>query len=419
MDSYDVAIVGGGPVGSFAASSILSQNKALQVAVFEHHQKSGFPPHCSGLIGIDGLKKLKIYHSLAKHVSFNQIKAAKFFSPSGRSFIIDRKQNELLVVDRPRLDSLLAKQAYKHGASFQYRSVVKRITRSKQGLNWIISGISPDTRKFEVVSNIIISAEGHHPRILPQAGLQPPSKKWFLPAFQFELENVSDIDRNFVELYFGSKFAPGFFVWLIPLNDSRTRVGLAIHPYLAKGVRKRLSFVTKKHPILSKKLKKSKLVDSWGGFVPASGPIPRTFTNGFMVAGDAAGQTKATTGGGFNIGGYCGYLAGKVAAESAHVNNYSSNFLKKYQQLWQSVFEPELSLMKFFRRGLSFLPDKKLESFFNIAIQTGIDTHMQKIQNIDLHGKALLKYSLTPRVLIQGLRLIPQTVVSLFQGLFI
>ena len=69
-----------------------------------------------------------------------------------------------------------------------------------------------------------------------------------------------------------------------------------------------------------------------GGFVPASGPINRTFTDGFLVVGDAAGQTKATTGGGFNIGGYCALIAGKVASDSIEKDDYSKNFLKRYQQ---------------------------------------------------------------------------------------
>ncbi|MHA2203600.1 MAG: NAD(P)/FAD-dependent oxidoreductase, partial [Candidatus Hodarchaeales archaeon] len=358
-----------------------------------------------------------IYHSLTNEVRLNQIHAAEFISPLGKSFIIDRKISELVVLDRPKLDLKLAEQAQNLGAIFRYQSSVRGISRQSNRKNWLISGRSAKFKEFKAIGNVIVSTEGHHPRITPQAGLSSPPNNWFFPAFQIELDNVLNIDRDVVELYFGKKFAPGFFVWLIPLNESRARLGLAIHPYLAKGVRKRLTYVIKKHPIISKKLKKSKPVNSWGGFVPACGPIPRTFTNGFMVAGDAAGQTKATTGGGFNIGGYCGYLAGKVAAESVFFDKYTSAFLKKYQQLWRSMFEPELSIMKLFRRCLSFLPDRTIENIFEIAIQTDIEVYTQMIQDIDLHGIGLVKYSLNPRVFTKAFRQIPRAAVSLFYGL--
>ena len=417
MDSYDIAVIGGGPVGSFAAMSALSSFKNIELAVFEEHKTSGMPAHCSGLIGITGLKNLHIYNLLTNEVILNQIRGAEFISPFGKSFIIDRKNSELVVLNRPKVDVRLAKYSQKCGATFLYQSQVRQVSKSNDGKNWLISGRSAKSKRFKANVNVIVSSEGHYPRISPQVGLSSPPKNWFFPAFQVELENVQDINRDIVELYFGKKFAPGFFVWLIPLNENKARIGLAIHPYLARGVRKKLIYVIKKHPILSKKLSRSKPVNSWGGFVPASGPIPRTYTNGFMVVGDAAGQTKATTGGGFNIGCYCGYLAGKIAAESISLKNYTSAFMKKYQQLWRSIFEPELSFMKLIRRCLSFLPDKTIENLFEIAIATGIDVHTQKIQNIDLHGIGLVKYSFSPHVFARGFRHIPQAAVSLFQGL--
>jgi digeranylgeranylglycerophospholipid reductase len=417
MDCFETIIVGGGPSGSLAAISALHRYKGLKIAIFEQREKIGHPPHCSGLIGINGLKQLKIYHSLAKKVCDNQIRKARFFSPSGISFILDRKKDDLLVLDRPRLDTCLAKNAKNLGASLNHHHSIKKIKYNETRAEWMVSGLGKKNQPFNTSTKVIISAEGHHPKISPQASLPTPSNAWFFPALQYEMDNVIISDKNTVELYFGNKIAPGFYAWLIPLNESMARIGLAIHPLLSHGVRKFLEYTIKKHPILSKKLEKSVRINSWGGFVPAHGPISKTYADGFMVVGDAAGQTKATTGGGFNIGGYCGLLAGKVAAEAIISNNQSSNFLKKYQRLWHSIFEPNLSIMKLFRRCLSFLPDKTLDAIFNIAIETGINDSIQKVQDVDLHGIGLLKYSLTPHVLIKSFHQAPQAAVSLFHGL--
>jgi len=417
MDPCDIAIIGGGPCGSLAAISALSYNKDNYVTIFEKRKTSGYPPHCSGLISISGLKKLGIYHFAAKKTSYNKIRSAKFVSPEGKSILIKRRKNELLVLDRPKLDAYLAKQAQKLGANLLHQHTVKEIQRKNQTWNILFTG--GRSKCSSITAKIGISAEGHHPIISSQVGLPTPSKKWFFPAIQYELDNVMIPEKETVELYFGNKIAPGFFAWMIPLNDIQARVGLAIHPNMTKGARTYLNHIVKKHPILSPKLKKSTIINSWGGFIPANGPINKSYTDGFLVAGDAAGQTKATTGGGFNIGGYCGLIAGKIASEAIERDNFTGTFLKKYEQLWRSKFEPELSLMKFFRRTLSFLPDKTLDSLFDIARQTDLAHHMQKVDNIDLHGIGLFKYSLSPKTIIHGLKNIPQLVTSMFNGFLV
>ncbi|MHA2253568.1 MAG: geranylgeranyl reductase family protein [Candidatus Kariarchaeaceae archaeon] len=415
MNPCDIAIIGGGPCGSLAAISAFSHNKGSNVTIFEKRKKSGYPPHCSGLIGIEGLKKLGIHHSAIKKTSFNKIKQAKFISPTGKSILINRNKSELLVLDRPKLDAYLANKAQKLGANFLYQSTVKEIQRRSK--IWKIFFTTERKNCSPITATIAISAEGHHPKISAQTGLPTPSNNWFLPGIQYELDNVGVPEKDTVELFFGNNVAPGFFAWMIPLNEVQARVGLAIHPNLSKGARYYLNYMIKKHPVLSPKLTKSKILNSWGGFVPASGPINKTFTDGFLVVGDAAGQTKATTGGGFNVGGLCSQFAGQIACQSVLNNDASSKYLRKYEMKWKSYFEPELSLMKTFRRLLSYLPDKTLDGLFDIAIQTELAHRMRRVENIDLHGMGLLKYSVSPPVLIRAFKHTPHLINSLFQGL--
>jgi flavin-dependent dehydrogenase len=383
------------------------------VVHLQHYQR--FRTHCSGLISVEGLKNLGIYHSAIKKTSFNKIKQAKFVSPTGKSILINRNKSELLVLDRPKLDAYLANHAQKLGANFLYQSTVKEIQRKNN--IWKIFFTTEKKKSFPIAATIAISAEGHHPKISAQTGLPTPSKNWFLPGIQYELDNVSIPEKDTVELYFGNNVAPGFFAWMIPLNEAQARVGLAIHPNLSKGARNYLNYMIKKHPVLSPKFTRSKILNSWGGFVPANGPINKTFTDGFLVVGDAAGQTKATTGGGFNIGGLCSQFAGQIACQSVQNNNTSSKYLRKYEILWKSNFEPELSLMKIFRRLLSYLPDNTLDDLFDIAIQTELAHRMRSVENIDLHGMGLLKYSISPTVLIRAFKHTPHLINSLFQGL--
>ena len=417
MFSCDILIVGGGPSGSFAGISIIKYLRSCHVVIIDKRKVSGFPPHCSGLIAISGLTNLNIDKSVKRQANINRVTSAKFISPSGISLTINRKKNELVVLDRPKLDFLLAKKAQKLGSKYYFQHKAINITHLLQNEGYLVSGHTKQKEFFQIKAKVVISAEGHHPILPKQIGLPAPANNWSFPALQYEIENVTDIDVSTVELYFGQKIAPGFFAWLIPVNDTRVRIGLAVHPLIGSNVRKRLEHLLFKHPVLAPKVKQGKILNSWGGFVPVNGPIQKTYAEGFLVIGDAAGQSKATTGGGFNIGSFCGYLAGKTAAKAIFNNNNSSSLMKEYQKDWKAYFEPDLTFMKLIRRTISFLPDPVMDRLFNIAKETDLEKTMFNASNIDLHGKDILKHSLKSNTIRKSLTISPCLFKSFLNGI--
>ena len=42
------------------------------------------------------------------------------------------------------------------------------------------------------------------------------------------MSGVKDIEREFVEIYQSNSLAPGFFGWIIPIDDKRAKVGLGV-----------------------------------------------------------------------------------------------------------------------------------------------------------------------------------------------
>src|SRR5256712_8946038 len=99
---------------------------------------------------------------------------------------------------------------------------------------------------------------------------------------------------DLVELFFGSKRAPGFFAWSIPTGKNSARVGLASK----KGnVKKFLD------DLVREQWPKATIDATKSGSVLVAGPIARCWSPSFIVVGDAAGQVKKTTGGGVVIGG--------------------------------------------------------------------------------------------------------------------
>ncbi|MFW9903071.1 MAG: geranylgeranyl reductase family protein [Candidatus Thorarchaeota archaeon] len=412
--SSDIVIIGAGPTGSCAAWEAVQGD--ADVSVFEEHQVIGKPEHCSGLIALKGLEKLGINYKFSKpNVCLNYIQKAKIIGPNFKSVEIDRGSNSMGVIDRISLDRFLADRAKNLGCKYYLGHRVINIEYHQK--NWLlrikhIKEIKKHRARF------LVSAEGVHARLSTSIGLPSPNKNWIFPALQYEAQNLEDLDHDCVELYFGQNYAPGFFGWVIPIDENSARIGIAISRKYAGKTRILMNKFTKKHPLLSKRFKKAHIVKSYGGFVPAAGPVKRTFHDNFIVAGDAAGQTKATTGGGVNIGGYCGRLAGITARNILTKEVSSSQNCRDYQLRWQSVFEPDLTLMMLIRRILSPLPDEAWNRIIKVAKDSDIGNSL-KTSNIDLHGLDLIKFSLNPRVLIKSVSLVPQAAVSLLRGFFI
>ncbi len=414
--SSDLAIVGAGPAGLLAGFETNPFENDLDVNIFTKNNIIGHPPHCSGLISYKGLQKLNVnMQDLKRRVGYNSIQRAKFVSPNNYFFEIDRGSNAMIAINRTELDQYLASQTIERGCNLHNNHRVKQIKYKKD--MWSLS-IKNNEKTIIHKSRILINAEGVHTHLARSIGFPVPNKKWLFPAFQADLDNIKDLDVNCSELYFGQMYAPGFFGWVIPLNEESAKVGVAIGPWTNGKTRQFFYHFLNKHPYLKKRFRENNITRTYGGIVPASGTISCTYNHNYMVVGDAAGQTKATTGGGVNIGGFCGRLAGKYAKRILNNKLDSDVGCKEYQRQWKAHFEPDLSLMKFFRRTISFLPDRDIDEIFKVAQDIDLGKGLET-SSIDLHGVELLHYSLKPNVLLRGGKIVPQLLGSFLKGFLI
>jgi hypothetical protein len=78
MNTYDVAVAGGGPIGCFTAQHLAS--KGRHVAVFEEHDTIGQPVHCAGLVT---QRVFDISQISPSGIIQNTVYGAHIHSPSG------------------------------------------------------------------------------------------------------------------------------------------------------------------------------------------------------------------------------------------------------------------------------------------------------------------------------------------------
>ena len=387
---YDVIVAGAGVAGCMAA--IEASKQGVRIGLFEEHPQVGVPSHCSGVVSLSGLKLL----GMTSNQAFDQrlIRGARFFPPTGSPIEITRPEPVALIINRMKFDQYLAKNAINNGVELHTKSRITKFEKtSDQEIHVTIQN------QGVVGAKVLIDASGAGSRLPTQAGLKPPDWSQILPGLQYELIGT-DRQDDLVNLYFGSKRAPGFFAWSIPTGDHSVRAGLAT----SKGnVRTLLDQLVKEH------WPKSKIDATKSGSVLVSGPVDRCWSPGFIFAGDAAGQVKQTTGGGIVIGGYCGMLAGKAAASAVKNPRRADQFLETYDHEWREKFSSDLKKMGIGRRLFFGLSDATLDKLFP-ALEPLLG-EITDVADMDFQGTVITKLlanrklaSLIPRIAADNIR---------------
>ena len=384
-------IIGGGPVGSYAAYNLAKLG--VKATVFEEHPQMGFPSHCAGHISIRSLKSIG-YYPLPNGIVENTFSAANFYSPTGTRFSIHLSRPVTCALNRARFDQHIALQAEAAGAHFAFNSNVQSLIRE----DGVIKGVNVqiDGKQEKVYSKIVVDAEGVSSRLLRQANLKALRPEGLVYAVEAEVENVQDIQADAVEVYLGKAYAPGFYAWLIPKPDGSAKVGLAANH---GNPREYLRALMTKHPVAAKQLGKAKITKISYHAITLGGPIEKAYADGFLAVGDCASQVKPSTGGGVIFGLTCAKIAAQTASQALQSGDVSSEFLQAYQKRTSDLLRFDFQVMLRLRRFLNSLSDKKTDEMLRVCGKLGVDRALSGVDEIDFQGKLLLQVLGKPSML--------------------
>ena len=344
-----MVVVGAGPAGGMAAWT--AARMGLRTLLVEEHARVGEPVHCAGKLSVHAFREFGIPPELAR----TALRAATIYAPDGRSVHLRRSEPDSYVVDRDAFDRWVVDRAVEAGADLLVGARAAAVVRER-GL--MLVEIERGGKRMAVRAPVVVDAEGARARLAVQAGLRP--KRRLVRGIQYELAGVDLVDAETAELYLGRRWAPGFFAWLMPLGERAARVGLCVDPASPRPPAAYLEDLLRNHPALAPRVRGARVVRRLGGWIPICTGVYPTYGSGLLAVGDAAGQVKATSGGGI----YFSLVAGRLGARAA------ADFLAgrpdafgAYERAWRAHFGREVRFTAWMRAALDRLSDQEISAF--------------------------------------------------------
>jgi digeranylgeranylglycerophospholipid reductase len=294
--AFDVAVIGAGPTGSFAAERMA--RGGLAVALFEKDARPGDSTVCAGGMNADVGRFIDLPADLVEKVL-----PVLRLTCNGRSAEWRFAKAPFLTVERRRLDALLAERATRAGATLFTEARVVAVSPERGALDYE-SGAARTPRQAHAKAFVFADGPGSLARrVIPHPRERKDASRYV--AVEYDLAGSDPLDA--LEIVTDGELLPFGYAWVFPKRE-HVNVGVAVLSATATAPPwKLLDQLLARRPDLRARA----VLHRKGGVIPAL-VMPRVQQENCLVIGDAAGMVNPLTAGGY----VCGFLSAALAAET-------------------------------------------------------------------------------------------------------
>ena len=366
MRKADVIVVGAGPSGLRTAARLAAAG--LDVRVLEKKPRIGAGVVCTGIVG----KEIFDDFGLDRGSIVEELRRVRLVSPRATELVYEHPRPFACVVDRERFDGALSLTAKAAGASVACDVRVEDIAVGPDAVTVTVKDAAGAIGRESAA--VVVLATGVDFGLQKRLGLSSPRD--FLRGAQVECAFPG---ADMTTLFFGRDVAPGAFAWSVPAGEGRARIGLLTEKDPKACLRRLLERSFDGASVLAEQSAiRTKPV--------AQGLLAKTYSDRVLAVGEAAGQTKTTTGGGISYGLTCADLAADVIRECFRRSSFGPAGLAAYERRWKALLQKEILVGRCTRRMCARLSDGRIESLFQLARTDGIVPIIRDTADFDWHS---------------------------------
>jgi geranylgeranyl reductase family protein len=346
MDTYDVAVIGGGISGSVAARFAAKHGfSTLLIEKFKTPRNKS----CSG-IQFPYLEKLIGEKIPPEALCSNTLNKVEMFTPSGKTV---KGSMKMLNFWRSTFDSWLNSLAVKAGAKFFDESKLVDFDEDDTGITLQIA----DKRgESQVRARYLIGADGLNSGIRKKLKPQDFKSKNSGATLNYYFVGTAELDPNTLYMFYNRDFSPLMFAWAY-LKDDKWVIGTGADKNLLEYAARFLNYIQEKYAVRGELVKRE-------GFSSPMEITPYLGQRRILLTGDAAGLVDLYRGLGMDNAALSGRfaVAAIVEAEKHHILP-----IERYQGL----MEPTLKKIRVnaMKQAVRYASNDSLEtslSTFNI-----------------------------------------------------
>jgi flavin-dependent dehydrogenase len=348
-DTFDVAVVGGGPAGCSTAITLAAQGATVvlfEAKTYPHHKVCGefLSPECSGELDQLGLTaSIQALHPVS-------IETARIIAPDGTAWGT-RFPGMAIGLSRAALDAAMARQAVVCGA------VVREATNVIAVRGNLTDGFTVSTRSRGASESIraraVIAAHGKRSaldRTLNRSFLGRPQ-----PFISLKTHVYGPPIPHRVDLY----SFPGGYCGMSEVEDGTINVCLLAHESVFQGAQNGrnqgaseiatfLHWMQAENPRLGHWLEQAESVlpafERWLSIAQVSFARKQTVVDDVLMVGDAAGLIVPLAGDGIAMALQSGRLAGECTMDFLEGRLTPNVLCRLYNRRWQRQFAARLRL---------------------------------------------------------------------------
>lgn len=351
----DVLIIGGGPAGLAAAEA--AALGGARTVVLERQKEIGYPIHTSGGSWIQDMVALGIPSSL-----YFPIRKVTFLSPENQASF-SYPVPMCCVLDVRGVYQHLAGRAVRAGAEIRPASPVEGPVLDGARVIGVRSKNSSNEQE-EWRAPVTIDCSGYSSTLATRIKLHEGYRRY---GFGAEWDLVApNYPEDELYLIMGSQVAPAGYAWAFPRGNGRVRLGVGvIRPDVDEDARDYLRTFTERLPQLAPVFNGASPVEYHTGLFPSEGTMAKFVSDGFMTAGDSAGQGSTLVGEGIRFAMYAGQMAGATAAQAIRRGDTTARGLSEFERTWRAKFGRDLDI--------AFLVNKRIAGYSDAQWDSSLD----------------------------------------------